>query len=269
MRSSVIPILASTIALICFVLPSNAEVLSSVKNQVQQTNVASVSGTNSADQVYRNLLAEQAVVGEQISALSLSLHTASASKAKKINKELAILTDQLVVIERKLAAFPVSVVNPSVRTTSGDVDQAFINTMDSVAAVRIAQSNPFQGRLSSDPDLERMYRAYISENGGNMPSVAMVDGLSITTTQMNSAATGDKVYRVMIAIGQSQLPMSSFNSLGDVIEQRVANGYVYYQGAYSSLSEAQTACNRILAAGKFRDAFVVAMVGNRRVPLTR
>lgn len=268
MRSSVILFFALAIGLSSIVLPGRGQVLSSVKKTDQ--NVTPVSGTNSADQVYRNLLAEQALIGEQISALSLSLHTASASKAKKINKELAILTDQLVVVERKLAAFPVSVANPSVSTTSSDVDQAFINTMDSVAAVRISQSNPFQGRLSSDPNLERMYRAYISENGENMPSVAMVDGLSITTTtKTDYATTGDKVYRVMIAIGKSQLPMSSFNSLGDVIEQRVANGYAYYQGAYSSLNEAQTACNRILAAGQFRDAFVVAMVGNRRVPLTR
>ena len=229
-------------------------------------------------QVYNNLLVEQARIGEQISDLSLQLHSASAGKAKKINKQINLLNDELAAVERRLAAFPVSFSGAAVpnNSTEGKNDP-FRKQLDSVAAVRVAASNPFEGRLSNDPELDRMYRAYLKMYGDGVTvteEVAVAVGRPAATasraTAVQEPASKDLVYRVMVAISKSRLPLSEFSGLSDVLEQAMpAGGYAYYAGQYTSLGQAEAACERILAGYKFRDAFVVAMEGSRRVPIKR
>lgn len=221
--------------------------------------VATSSGTQSTQQVYNNLLDQQQNIGLQISTLSLQLHSASASKGRKITHQINLLNDNLVVIERKLAAFPskyTGVSNPNAEHIA-TVDRSFADQLDSIATVRVAANNPFAGQLSQDPELDRMYRAYLKTYG---------DG-----TSYSNQVAGDRkgvVYRVMVSISKARLSLAQFAGVPDVMEQAMpSGGYAYYSGQYGSLDEAQGACDQILSRHKFRNAFVVAMEGNRRVPI--
>lgn len=237
--------------------------------------VAAVAGTNSVAQLYAELKRQQVEIGSRIADLSTQLHTASKSKAKKITKQINLLTDELVAVERRLAAFPVSVTDPSSRPNTIDHDKKlFRQELDSIAAIRVAQSDPFAGRLSSDPQLDKMYRDYLASSGGKVIKVEEehnqleAESKSQSSTFKNDNIPAGTVYRVMIAISKTKIPTSQFSSLDNVLEQSMpSGGYVYYQGSYESIDQAQQACNKILAARHFRDAFVVAMNGTRRVPL--
>ncbi|MEG1414837.1 MAG: hypothetical protein RR980_06905 [Mucinivorans sp.] len=237
-----------------------------------------VVGLNTSQKVCRDLQQEQLEIGSKISTLSVSLHTATKSAAKKISKEIDLLTDQLVIVERKLAMFPVGVVDPSSAPTESGDDAEFRRSLDSIAAIRVGQSDPFAGRLSEDAELDRMYRDYLRDNRGALSQVDISISSDSDSDVLGDDSFGEsgstldhsqgRVYRVMIAISRTKLSFGSFSSLDNVIEQRMpSGGYVYYQGSYVSQRDAQVACNKILAAHQFRDAFVVAMEGGRRVPL--
>lgn len=265
MKSIIVSILAIGIALSS--LPCDAKRQSKTSGAV-----AAVSGTNSVAQLYAELQRQQIEIGGQIASLSTKLHTASRSKAKKITNQINYLTDNLVAVERRLLAFPQYVRDPSSRVdTSKEEKEAFRRELDSIAALRVAASDPFAGRLSSDPQLEKMYREYLASTGGK---VLKVDDYQSTQSvdQSSQIQSGNlpsgTTYRVLIAISKTQIPASKFASLDNVMEQSMpAGGYVYYQGSYGSIAQAQVACNKILSEHRFRDAFVVAMNGSRRVPL--
>lgn len=215
---------------------SKAELGSSV------TVAATGATTKSSYAVLQN---EQMLLSEKISILSSEFQGASKSKARKISKQINDLTLQLTAVERRMDSYPESIRNPS-SVTFAQIDDQFARELDAKVAARVAASNPYAGQLSSDPELEKIYRQALK----------------------SGKAEAGITYRVMISISKSVLPKSTFNGLTDIVEQRMANGNIaYYQGAYTSRDEAETACRKILAARKFRDAFVVAMQGDRRVEL--
>lgn len=212
--------------------------------------VVNTVGSGTTKSVYAALLKEQTLLSEQIGVLSTQLQGASKAKAKKISAQINDLTSKLGAVQRRLDSFPESIKNPG--NTVMEVDEEFNRQMDALAAQMNAAADPFAGQISSDPELEAMYRQYLSENN-NGAVINAGDGL---------------VYRVMIAISKNALPKSAFKGLTDILEQRMNNGgVIYYQGSYATQQDAQNACNMILSQRKFRDAFVVAMQGDRRVPI--
>lgn len=232
--------------------------------------VATHSGAQSTQQVYNSLLEEQSQIGEQISNLSLQLHSVSPSKGKKISHQINLLNDELVVVERKLAAFPskyTGAINPAA-TDGAATDDAFRKQLDSLATLRVAESNPFSGQLSADPELDKMYRAYLKMYGDGATITQQTAVL--TNPSRSIVESKEVVYRVMVAISKVRLSTSEFVGIPDVVEQTMpVGGYAYYSGQYSSIGQAQGACDQILAHHKFRDAFVVAMEGGRRVPIKK
>lgn len=227
---------------------------------VRGSNDVIVSGSTSRDNVYNELMQRKSMLEQEIGTLSALMGQARGGKARKISDQIERITADIAVTERLLATFPKSSNGESIAA----LDDQFEREMDSVAAVRIAATDPFAGRISSDPELERMYRDYLAQNG-TTPFLSGGQNNSSTGMQYSD---GERVFRVMIAISKTPLAKSSFSGMSDVIEQQMpSGGMVYYQGTYSTLSDAQRGCNSILAQRRFRDAFVVAMVGNRRVPL--
>lgn len=222
-------------------------------------NVASSSGTQSTQKIFNDLLIQQQNIGNQISELSLQLHSASPSKGRKISQKINLLNDDLVIVERKLAAFPSQYTGVRHPAAVDATDDSFARQFDSLTSARVAASNPLAGKLSKDPELDRMYRAYLQAHNTNQ------------TAERSNGSFGDSegiVYRVMLAISKTRLPLSQFGGISKVMEQKMpAGGYVYYSKQYDSLDQAQAACDQILSRHKFRDAFVVAMQGNNRVPL--
>lgn len=228
--------------------------------------LATSSGTQSTQQVYNDLLYQQKQIGEQISNLSLQLHSASPAQGRKMTRQINLLSDDLAIVERKLAAFPAQFTGATIPQSEQNTapDDSFRQQLDSLAANRVAASNPFAGQLSADPELDRMYRAYIKVYG---------DGVTITEqveTTTGAVDAKNLVYRVMVAISKTRLPLATFSGISDIVEQAMpAGGYVYYAGQYHSLGVAQEACDQILSRHKFRDAFVVAMQGGKRVPIKK
>lgn len=226
----------------------------------RESNDMVVSGVTSSDNIYKELLQRRSMLEQELGTLSGVLGQTRGGKARKISDQIERLTADIAVTERLLATFPKSTSGESIEA----IDDKFERELDSVAAIRIAVTDPFAGRISSDPELERMYRDYLAQNG-TTPFLSSGQNNSSTGVRYSD---GERVFRIMIAISKTPLSKSSFNGMSDVMEQQMpSGGMVYYQGTYSTLSDAQRVCNSILSQRRFRDAFVVAMVGNRRVPL--
>lgn len=257
MKRLFLSLLVVAIAVACS--PVNQPYASQTSNETTVTS----NGQSSAQIVYNNMLKEHAAVGEQIGFLGAELNSASKSQAKKINKEIGVLTDQLASLERRMSAFPQSIRNPNSVNQTPVKDNSFRTTMDSVIDLRIAATDPYAGKLSDDPELDKLYREYL-KSGQPLPEMN-ADG-SIVEPKVSDKQQ-ERVYRVMIITSKKQLSPTTFGGLDGVFEQKISAtaGYAYYKGSYSTRSEAQKACDKIIKAGKFKKASVVAMVGNERV----
>ena len=74
-------------------------------------------------------------------------------------------------------------------------------------------------------------------------------------------------YRIQISV-TARPNESAFASLGNVqMVQRSDGKYAYYYGSYPTYTEAQNACKRLRSSSSYRDAFVVATQGTRRISM--
>lgn len=216
---------------------------------------------HSTRDAYAALLNEQQYINSQIETLVVALRETKGGKAKKISSQINELTNQVEIIGRKLATYPLEIRDPNYQRPV-ETDELFNAQLDELISLRISQTDAYAGTISSDPELEQLYRDYLKDNG-YIPIYSFIDGQR-TEIADNTGVT----YRVMIAISRQPLPISAFDSMTDISEQRMPNGgIIYYQGAYNTKAEADAACNEILAKGKARDSFVVAMRGGKRIPL--
>lgn len=226
------------------------------KNQ-KNTAPLTVHSTSGA---YATLLGEQQQLANQIETLSAALLDSKKSKAKKISKEINSLTNDIEIVERKLATYPIEIRDPNYQRPV-EIDVAFNTKLDQLTELRISQTDPYADQISLDPELEELYRNYL-KNSGYIPLYKSVDGKLVEITDETIT------YRIMIAISRQPIPSSTFGSMSDILEQRMPNGsIIYYQGAYKTKDEANEACSEILSRGKARDSFVVAMRGGNRIPL--
>lgn len=223
----------------------------------KNTEPVTVHSTSGA---YAALLGEQQQLANQIETLSITLLDSKKSKVKKISKEINSLTNEIEIIERKLATYPIEIRDPGYQRPT-EIDAAFNTKLDQLTDLRISQTDPYAEQISRDPEIENLYRNYLKTNG-YIPLYKSIDGKLIEITDETIT------YRIMIAISRQPIKSSTFGSMSDILEQRMPNGsIIYYQGAYKTKTEANEACNEILSKGKARDSFVVAMRGGERIPL--
>lgn len=189
-----------------------------------------------AEQLTFNLNERKSELQQEVDLLGAKLKTARGSRAKKITKELDILADQIDVIDRKLAAVPKTQTIPEAYSSG----KPFSNFVDSLVDKRIETEGYVR---SSDTPATDNYASPSSSAGADRRIVYRVQvGL---TMRPNEAA-------------YSSLP-------GVKMRQRPDGKYAYYYGGYPNYAEAQAACKRVRANARYRDAFVVAMQGTRRI----
>lgn len=209
------------------------------------TTVRTSSGSKRtvAQQTILTLAERKVELQAQQSRLGKELPLARRSQAKKISKELETVSSDIEVINRKIASMPKSV-RDGLEGDFGTVAELH-DTADSLFAARErAAATPVRPQVEEPEDEE--------ESEYQQPSTAQ-----------SSAVT----YRVQLSVVSRPNP-SAFAGMSNVKEIVRPDGkYAYYYGSYSTLSEAQAACKRLRASSKFRDAFVVALAGNRRITL--
>ena len=212
---------------------------------------------NSIQKAYASLYTQQQALMRQADNLAAQMSGATRSKANKLAKELNSVKSELAVVERKMAAYPRSVTDPNYRSeqASQPMSSDLQDKLESLTNAKIAAED-FDNKpiVSDDPELQKAYRLYQQL------------GDEAFTRQEAAPLTG-VVFRVQIATG---LPgrKSSFSGINDIYEVEGGKGLsAYYSGAYASYEAAQQACRDIRANTRYKDAFVVAMDGDKRVSL--
>ncbi|MFI3299457.1 MAG: hypothetical protein R3Y49_06625 [Rikenellaceae bacterium] len=256
-----------TIAILIGALMVNASAQEPTKQEIRDARKAGEALpssvrtiTTSAQGQYNLLLQDKDRLNTEIYQLNSKIAVEKKSKQKKLQKTLDSKNSELEVVNRRMESFPESVRNP--QSAEKTQDKEFLDMLEKNAQKKIQMTDPYSGTISNDPALEQSYRKHLNNNG-YIPLYDSQSGECITSESDNSLK-----YRIMLTIERSALPASSFNGMDSVLEQRMADGtIIYYQGSYSTEGEAQRACANIIKQNKFRDAFVVAMMGARRVEL--
>lgn len=210
------------------------------KNRWVDPNATVVRGTprsqlSSAEQLAYSLRERKVDLQEQIDLLGSELQTARGAQARKITREMELLADQIAVIDRKLEGLPK--VGPETGpATSSRV--AASQKRDSLGAARTT----LQGDGSA------------AASGNQMGD--------------QRAEKGDPVvYRVQLA-AVIRPRAGAFSSLVGVKMVRRPEGlYAYYYGEFANYTDAEDACRRLRTQPQYRDAFVVATQGDRRISL--
>ena len=222
------------------------------------TTVVSGDVSSSPQRAYAALLSQKQSLEREADNLTAQMSGAKRSRINKLTKQLDAVNAQLVVVERKMAAYPRSITDPSYRAEQeqqSSVQGDLRRELDQRTAVKMAELD-FDNRpaTSDDPELQRAYRLYqqYGEEAFTREEVAPHAGVA---------------YRVQIATG---LPghTNSFRGVSDVMEVDNGKGTsVYYAGTYTSYDAAQKACREIRESTRYKDALVVAMDGNRRISI--
>lgn len=191
-------------------------------------------------QMVMNLNERKLELQKQVDLLGAELKTARGSRARKITKEVDVLADQIAIIDRKLAAMP--------KSALATIPDAY------------AESRPFHQFVDSLVDKRITEEGFVKDPESDTPATDNYRPTQVPTIQK-------VVYRVQIAV-MTRPNAAAYTALGDVKElQRPDGKYAYYYGAYPSYAEAQAVCKRLRAKPQYRDAFVVAMQGTRRISL--
>lgn len=215
-----------------------------------------VSASSSPKAAYAQILTRLETIQTQLDVLSTQLMGSRGGKAKKIVKQIDALQREKTSLNAQKPLFSRSITDPEYAQAQDQRErEEYMAELAAKTSELIAKTDPFAGKMSDDPELQKTYREY-------------VDTFMPRQAPETTFATGDKVYRVMFAIAKKAINVQEIQAYGQVMEQRLPSGGIaYYVGLFTSREAAQGVCNKILATGKYRDAFVVAMVGNKRVPL--
>jgi|GEM_PF-3770171 len=209
-----------------------------------------------AQRTYASLYTQQKALIREADNLSAQISGATKSKARKLTKQLAKVNSELTIIERKISTYPRSITDPNyyaeqpAEENSGDLQRKIESLADEKLAAQDFDNTPM---VDDDPELQRAYRMY------------QQFGEEAFTSQEEE--TPRAVYRVQIGTG---LPghASSFKGVDNVYEVDNGKGSsVYYSGSFRDLATARDACNKIKGSTRYKDAFVVAMNGDKRISL--
>lgn len=202
-------------------------------------------GQSTAIKVFNSLSRQKVALQQQADALGRQLATTNGKgKKKKITRQIDEIASQIRGVDSRIEALPRSV-------RMGENSSA-------------AEKAAAQQMVNSMID-ERLKAQGISEK----PSFDILDTEEPVQQQQYKPAPASSLrYHVQLsAVRQPNL--SAFRSLKGVSESRLSSGmYVYYYGSYATKADAENACRRIKSTTSYRDAFVVATDGDKRISLS-
>lgn len=212
---------------------------------------------------YELLFAEAQQLNDDINYLNQQLLGGlSRGKSKKVTNELGVLAGQLSAVERKMAAYPKSVIVP------GYVDPAENAAKEQFRQELVQKAEQSRGRGGAhgafsasdfdsiaDPEIRRAYQMYAGAPVSSSPS-----------STSSAAALNKVVYSVQVGVGRAG-NAAAYHGLSGVRELNGPNGAIYYTGQYSSLAQAKAACRQVRSMGRYNDAFVIAIMNQRRISL--
>lgn len=221
-----------------------------------QTVISGVSSLTPAERSYLTLQSEQSSLESEISNLTNQLSGAKKGKTKKLNKKITELSSKLTAVERRMAAYPRSITHPAESVSYENEDQEFRRQLDEKISQKVAEQDFDNEPLEDvgDPEIEKAYKIY--REGGEE---AFLDNLP---------EAGGVVYRVQVGSGRRNSG-SSFRGVSNIKEVGRSDGTAtYYSGSFKTYDQAKAACATIRSTTRYRDAFVVAMVGDKKISLS-
>lgn len=223
-----------------------------------QVNVVTGQALLSPQKQYKVLIQNIANLEGEISMINSSLPDLSRGKAKKALKRMQTLERELNTIKSTIALYPKSITDPQYNKEVEQLQkEAFMEMLNQKTEQLIASDNPYQGLISTDPQLEKTYRNFIATGG--VPSFGQADFVENKSSNDSNNMTkgGKSFFSVLFAISSKPLPSSSFPYV-EVYSQKLKNGKIaYFAGSFENKTDANTVCTQILSKGQFRDSFVV------------
>ncbi len=230
--------------MVCSTLLSSAQVREAraVHSEAKQVN-------SSIESKFRELKSQQSELQGQIKELEGAIQGASKSKARKLSKELEETKGELEVINRIIESYPLQLRDPNY-TPDTSKEEAFKDEIERLGVDRAVKSDPYSKPISSDSELEKLYREYLKDQSYK-PTVRGIDG--------HYATPNANLYRIVLAAIEGREPTKTpFEGLSDIYYRKADNNtIIYYQGNYKSYQEAKAALEGIKHSGRFLDAFIV------------
>lgn len=201
-------------------------------------------GQSTAIKAFNSLSRQKVALQQQADALGRQLATTNGKgKKKKITRQIDEIASQIRGVDSRIEALPRSV---RMGENSSEAEKAAAQQM-----------------VNSMID-ERLKAQGIDEK----PSFDILDTEEPVQQQYQPAPASSLRYRVQLAAVR-QPNLSAFRSLKGVTEGRSSSGmYVYYYGSYATKADAEAACQRVKSTTSYRDAFVVATDGDKRISLS-
>lgn len=201
-------------------------------------------GQSTAIKAFNSLSRQKVALQQQADALGRQLATTNGKgKKKKITRQIDEIAAQIRGVDSRIEALPRSV---RMGENSSEAEKAAAQQM-----------------VNSMID-ERLKAQGINEK----PSFDILDTEEPVQQQYQPAPASSLRYRVQLAAVR-QPNLSAFRSLKGVTEGRSSSGmYVYYYGSYATKADAEAACQRVKSTTSYRDAFVVATDGDKRISLS-
>lgn len=228
----------------------------SKRNKVTQNlNTPMVGSTVDQQQraAYDALLIKKSHLEQQIDNTTSLMNSSKTSKAKKYHKELIALQSEYDAVLRTIGTYPQSMANPSIKQEQDDkVAAEFRRQLEQKMDEKVAQVEGNDALLlegESDPEIREAYEKYLNPELETAKETPSEDGVFFT---------------VQIASGKSG-QASSFKLSEPVAERRAGNSPVYTVGRFFSIDDANHICQNIRSSTRYRDAFVVAFSGTKRI----
>lgn len=193
-----------------------------------------------AESQYTELKNRQSALTAEINELKAELEDAGRCKTKRLNKKIAEKEESLAAVERTMNTYPRKMTDPNYKEEP-KVDEAFRAQLNALIEKKKAEAN------GASAQIDMKEASVIASNLEEK-----------TTNSYGFATSEDKVYRVLLAIENKQLPVSKLQGLGDVAYTTSNGQIIYYQGNYKTKEAAEQALETIIAQGRFLDAFVVS-----------
>lgn len=228
------------------------------RKQLEDLNTP-ITGVTSDFQMRRNYelqLQKKSELTARIELLTSQLNTMKRSKVKKTQKEIAALQNELDITNRLLDSYPRSFIDPSINQQKGEEQsQELLRQMEQKAEEKLASVDLDAAAIDDvdDPEIRKAYQKY--QKYGEMEDEVVKPSLSV-------------YFSVQVASGRANQAHTIRGVGDDVQEIKLSNSSAYIVGQYATLAEAKRACNDIRANSRYKDAYVVAFSGNRRISTT-
>lgn len=220
------------------------------------TPITGVTSDFQMRQSYENQLQKKSELTSRIEMLTSQINSMKRAKAKKAQKEIAVLQNELDITTRMIATYPRSFTDPSINQIKADEhSQELLRQMEQKAEEKLAAIDLDAAAVEDidDPEIKRAYEKY--QKFGELEEEVVQPALSVFFT-------------VQVASGKAN-QANTIRGVGEGVQEiKLSNSSAYIVGQYSTLADAKRACNNIRATSRYKDAYVVAFSGNRRISTT-